>query len=275
MTVEATNENTNENEELNKSIDSLIDELFVDEDPEAQAVSGDDIEKADMIKDQKPQEETADEAMKKVPGYQKDEYRNAGRPKQISDVPQKDKDGRRGSEYDDSITEEKSNKDGKNPEQSQTQPPKFMRKAFTEEEYDEYQDLKRAKQDSEDSERLEKAKKEQSDLIKSAVTEAVEGFKSQNNDLQKKIENQGELIKSMANKPQRARAISNISALEKSSSPDGQPQAMDKKDLLDIGEELYKSGKLTVDHVIELENTGYIFEDEARRVFEAEVKRRA
>ena len=94
------NENTNI-EELNKSIDALIDDIFSEEEEV--------VEKSiDIVQDNKA---TADEAVNQAPKAQKDESRGAGRPKQVSDVPQMDMDGRRESKYDDSTTENENKED--------------------------------------------------------------------------------------------------------------------------------------------------------------------
>jgi len=140
-------------QELMKSIDAMIDDLFTEEtieksedtpieskedDVEDTANEGD-VEKS-MIKDIKPQKETADEG-EKPPKGQDDDKRGAGRPKEISDVPKVDTDGKRAKDYDKDITDKKSEKDGKNPEQSQVVPAKELVKKseFSEEEYAEYQ----------------------------------------------------------------------------------------------------------------------------------------
>jgi len=269
-----------ENEELVKSIDEMIDALFAEEEKvekseevteEATAEeTTEEVEKS-MIKDDKPQEETADEAVKKIPKAEKDEKRNAGRPEQISDIPQIDKDGKRDGNYDADIA--KKNEDGKVKEQDQVEPPKEMKKSLSEEEYQEYQELKKSKEEAEKEEVLKKAKQEQSDLIKSAIIEATKEIRDENSELHKKLEEQGELIKSMANKPQKSKAITNINAVEKSFS-DKKEDTLSKAELLDIAEDLVKSKKLSMENVIELENTGYIYDKDARKTLEREVKRR-
>ena len=45
-------------------------------------------------------------------------------------------------------------------------------------------------------------------------------------------------------------------------------------EVLDVAEELFKSGKLTDIQVVELENTGHIYDKEPRGVLEREIKRR-
>lgn len=254
-------------EDLNKSIDSLIDQLFTESET---------VEKADMIKDDKPQSETADEAKAKIPTAQDDDKRGAGRPKQISDVPKVDTDGKRAKDYDDDITESKKDSDGKTSEQDQVKPSSEMvKKSLSVEEFEEYQELKKAQLKIIEAEALKKARDEQVDLIKSAVSQAVSKITEENAELRKSLSEQSELIKAMANKPQRAKAVTNMAALEKSSSaPKG--NSLSKSDLLDVAEELVKSsrGTFTVEHAIELENNGFIYDAEARSLLEREIKRR-
>ena len=253
-----------QDEKLIKSLDSLIDNLFAQEEES--------IEKS-MIKDAPPQEETADEAMKKVPGYEDDKKRNAGRSKEISDVPKIDEDGRRQDTYDDAIASK--NEDGKTPEQDQVKPaPEMIKKSWEQTpEYAEYVALKKAKEESEKAEVLKKAKEEQVDLIKSAVREATSEIAKENEFLKAQLMEQGELIKSIANKPQKGKAITNLTAVEKFQKSEAS-SSYSKQDLLDAAESLVKSKQLDDVHLIELEQTGYIFDAEARRVLEKELKKR-
>jgi len=253
-------------EELNKSLDLLIDELFAEENEES-------VEKS-MVKDMKQAKETADEAMAQVPKVESDE-KNPGRPEQISDVPKVDEDGKRAGNYDADIA--KKNEDAKKKEDDQVKPtPEMVKKAvISDEEYKEYQALKKAKEEAEKEEVLKKAKSEQMDLIKSAVIEATSEIRKENEELKKSLSEQIELIKSMANKPQKAKAITNLNAVEKFQKSGSTNNFFSKKDVLDIAEELVKSQKLSMENVIELENSGYIYDEEARRVLEAEIKKRS
>lgn len=243
-------------EELNKSLDLIIDELFTEDES---------VEKS-MIQDMKPEEETADEAMKKVPSSEDDKKRNAGRPKEISDVPKTDEDGSRAGNYDSDVVEK--NEDGKSPEQAQVKPTaEMMKKAWEEtSEYKEYVALKKAKEAAEQAENLKKAKAEQMDLIKSAVKEATSQISKENEELR-------DLIKSMANKPQKSKAITSVLAVEKFEKSQS-AASFSKMDLLDAAEDLAKSGKIEDTAVIELEQTGFISNPETRRVLENEMKRR-
>ncbi len=247
-------------EELTKSIDSLIDELFAEQEV---------VEKS-MAKDIKP-DLTADAALKDVPGSENDDTRGAGRPKQISEVPDTDTDGKRTGNYDASIAKE--NSDAKKKEDKQVEVPEQMKKSISDEEYAEYQALKKAQADKAQEEQLQKARQEQVDLIKSAVSEAVAAVKAENDSLRKSLDEQGELIKAMANKPQKSKAVTGVQAVEKFQKSEG--NTLSKSEVLDVAEDLVKSGKLSMDNVIEIENSGYIYDPEARGVLEREVARRS
>lgn len=255
-------------EELNKSLDSLIDELFA-EAPEAEV-------KKSMIKDEKPQKETADEAVRQAPKSEKDESRGAGRPKQISDVPQTDTDGERAGKYDSDLVEKETDADAKKKEDAQVEVPSQMKKSWEEtSEYQEYLALKKAKEQAQQAEILEKARKEQTDLIKSAVIDATSSIRRENEELRKSLSEQAELIKAIANKPQKAKAITSVQAVEKFQKSEAGSSKFSKAEILDVAEELQKSKKLTLDNVIELENTGFIYDQEARAILERELKRRS
>lgn len=253
-------------EELNKSIDELIDGLLLEE---TVVVEGEAVEKS-MAQDIKP-DTKADAALKAVPKSENDEDRDAGRPKQISDVPEVDTDGERSGEYDAKIA--KKNEDAKKKEDSQVKAPDQMKKSLSDAEFAEYEALKKAETDRKTEETLQKARQETSDLIKSAVSEAVTAVKAENNDLRKAIDEQGALIKAMANRPKQSKAITGMQAVEKFQKSEGSAN-LSKSEVLDVAEELVKSGKLTMDSCIELENSGFIYEPEARGVLEREIKRR-
>lgn len=273
---------------LNKSIDSLIDDLFVDDEDinkseelenteEVQVEGAEDVEKS-MIKDHKPQKETADEAKAQVPGYQDDAARGAGRPKQISDVPKTDTDGKRAKDYDGAIAEK--NEDGKKKEDSQVKPPKDMKKSveISEEEYAAFQAFQKSQAEAKEAEELKKAEEKQSDLIKSAVAEAIKPIQEERDELKAALAEQGELVKSIANKPQRKKSVTNVAALEKSGNASqgnqGQASAAELKQIaMDVADELVKSKQLTVEQAIELENTGFIYDQSARRTLEVGVQK--
>jgi len=249
-----------ENDNLIKSIDSLIDDLFADE--------GEEVTKS-MIKDQKPQKETADEAVSQAPKAEKDESRGAGRPKQISSIPQSDVDGNRSGDYDDDIADK--NEDGRKKEDAQVEPPKEMKKSLSDAEFAEYQELKKAKAEAARTEELRKAQKEQTDLIKSAIQEATADIRSENESLRSMLNEQNDLIKSMANKPQRSKAVTSVQAVERFQKSES---SLSKAELLDVAEDLVKSKQISMESAIELENNGFIYDPEVRGILEREVRRR-
>ena len=199
-------------EDLNKSLDLLIDEVF--------AAAGEPVVKADMIKDENPAKTVADAAVKAAPKAEKDESRNAGRPDQIADVPQVDTDGKRAGDYDKDIAAKQ--EDGKKKEDDQVTPAKeLVKKSFSDAEYEEYQALKKAQVAAVQAEVLAKAEARQADLIKSAIGEALSGVKAENEALRKSMTEQADLIKAMANKPQRAKAVTGLQAVEKFQKSEG------------------------------------------------------
>ncbi len=266
---------TKDNEELNKSIDTLIDSLFVGEESE------DGVEKSiDIAKDAS---ETADEAVSKAPKSKKDEARGAGRPKQISDVPQTDLDGRRGSDYDSSTTEKGKEKDQDEIDQVGTstqinskgggdagkprQAP--YKKSLSEDEYAEYEELKKAQTERVSEELRKVAKDEQEELIKSVIERTATRYESKIESLEKSLNEQGQLMKAMANQPIQAKSITNIEALEKGSDNySSEPESFTRSEMLDAAEELQKSGEITVTEVIELENNGFIYNPASRKKLE-------
>lgn len=272
---------------LNKAIDELIDEVFVEEE----------VEKSiDIAKDA---EETADEAVGKAPKGQKDEARGAGRPKQISDVPQTDMDGRRESKYDDSTTEREGKEDEpeeteQSPSMDQTQEKKRMGgkpkapemrpfkkseeeasiRQLSEEEYAEYLEFKKSKaeeaakaEELKKAEEMKKAEEKQESLVKAAVEEAT-------SELRKSLDEANALIKAIAKQPVRAKSVTGIEALEKSQEEEKGPETFSKSEMLDAAEELVKSGLIKSDVVTELEMTGYVYDGASRTLIEKQLQKK-
>lgn len=244
----------------------MIDELFTENAPVEKSI--------DISKDAKT---TADAEVNKAPKSQDDDKRGAGRPKQISDVPKTDMDGKRAGKYDDDITEN----EGKemSPEESKKQSDKnrsdqTMKKAISEEEYAEYLALKKAKEEATKEEELKKAQEANEVLIKSAIERATEIYKSENDELRKSLQETQEMVKAMAERPQRRKSIDNIQVVEKSQSPEAAAQGQEsfsKSEMLDAAEELALNksiGDFKIDHVTELEQTGYIYEEAPRKILE-------
>lgn len=258
-------------ENLNKSIDAMIDELFAEKSVEKS------LDVASMASTK------ADEAVNKAPKAQKDEDRSAGRPKQISDVPQTDMDGKREGDYDGSIaakqkedepseTDQVKTSDQTKGKQDKSNPP--MMKSISEQEYAEFVAFKKAQEEKQKDEVLKKTRDEQRDLIKSAIKEATSSISKENEELRKSLAETQELVKAMAERPQRRKSIDGIQALEKSQTEDQGPQSFSKSEMLDAAEELVmkKSTDFRDDHLIELENTGFIFDQRARTVLENYIK---
>jgi hypothetical protein len=268
------------NEKLEKSIDELIDSVFAEEI----------VEKSiDIAGDAK---KTSDEALNnpEASAWKSDESRGAGRSKQISDVPVTDQDGRRDSEYDTSISEDAKEEDQaeinqisdmsqieeKNRMGSKAKAPEMapFKKSLSEEEYNEYQELKKAKEASE-AEELKKAEvAKQEELIKSVVerttNEIKKSYEGKIESLEKSLAESNKMIKAMANAPRSSKSITGIEQLEKSVDESNAPkqETFSKSEMLDAAEELMMKGQLREDHVIELDNNGYIYDTNARKVLE-------
>lgn len=263
-----------ENEILAKSIDGLIADIF--EEP---------IEKSiDIAGDSKTK---ADEVVNKAPKGQDDASRGAGRPKEISDVPDTDEDGKRAGSYDSSIAGKQSEDDLDEADQVKEGDPKEQKTAASkvvplrksveldDAEYAEFQAFKKSQVEAQ--EQLQKAEqvKEQEQLIKSAVLEATESLQKANDDLHARFEAQEQLIKSIAKAPQRAKSVVGLEHLEKGSDPvsDG-PQAFSKSEVLDAAEELVKGGTIPMEAVIEIENTGVVYNPEHKQAIEQHLAQR-
>lgn len=281
--------NKTTNEDLNKSIDSLIEDLFAEP-----VQKGENFEVANAAKT------TADAAIAAAPTFQDDAARGAGRPKQISDVPKNDEDGKRDGTYDATIAaaigeieNDEAKKQAKSIDQTTSagrmgEGPKMkdprLSKSLTDEEYAEYQSLKKAsdeakaKADAEakaaelkKSEDLKKAEFES--LVKSAVASAIAPIQQKNEELQKSLEKSEALIKAMAGQPQRSKSVTGIEALEKSMPEDQGPKEFTKSEKLDAAERLVMKKALPMEAVVELENTGTLYNTEYRKLIEAELQK--
>lgn len=272
-------EQENNNEELNKSIDALIDELFVEEEVEKSIdIAGDSNTQADAVANQ-------------APAFQDDASRGAGRPKQISDVPKNDEDGARAKEYDAAISEEGKEQDqdeidqisdmsqveekGRMSGKAKAEAPKMapFKKSLTEEEFNEYLELKKAKELKEQEDFKKAQVQEKEDLIKSVVERTSEKFVGKIEELTKSLNEQKELVKSMAKRPRQSKSITNVEAVEKSFNGEGQPKEefFSKSEMLDAGMELALNKSIPEfrdDHLVELENNGFIYDPQARTILE-------
>lgn len=260
---------------LQKSIDEMIDEVFAKSD----APNLDVAQEAST---------TADAVMAQVPSSEDDASRGAGRPAQISDVPKIDTDGKRAGKYDNDITSNSPEAGQENPEgkkqaddkrSDQTMDGKGEEKPAgapfeKSAEYQEFLEFKKAKAARKEEKKLQKTMEAHADLIKSAVREATSGIVRENSELRKSLAETQELVKAMAERPQRRKSIDGLQALEKSHSEEQAPASFSKSEMLDVAEELVmkKAQGFGVDHLIELENTGFVFDKAARAILENAIK---
>lgn len=251
------------NEEMKKSIDTLLDEVFSEEVSKSSAL--------DIASDSST---TADAAVNKAPAMQKDDARGAGRPKQISDVPQTDTDGRRDSQYDAAIAakqaeeeNEEAKKQAKAIDQtssaghsaSSSAAPKtapFM-KSVSEAEYAEFEEFKKSKAAAAEKAKEAEVLRKSEDLVKSEIAKATAKLTSENEALKKSVSETNALIKAMAAQPRQSKSITGIDVLEKSSAPQEKgEESFTKSEVLDAAFELAKAGKIPAEAVSEIEMTG-------------------
>lgn len=278
-------------QDLNKSIDSLIEEFFAEP-----------VSKSDALNIAGDAKTTADAAIASAPKAQDDASRGAGRPKEISDVPANDQDGKRDGTYDATIAaaigeieNEEAKKQSKSIDQGSStgrlaEAPKMkdpraggqVMKSITEEEYAKFEAFQKAEAEKEQTAKQEELKKsedlkkaELQSLIKSAVEQAIEPVKKENQDLKKSLAESAALVKAMAGQPKQPKSITGIEALEKSQSDYAGPQEFSKSEKLDAAERLVMRKALPADAAIELENTGTVYNPEYRRLIEAELNRKA
>lgn len=252
------------NELLNKSIDELVDQLLSEDSLTKSAL--------DIKNDSKT---TADAAVNQAPSLQNDDARGAGRPKQISDVPNKDEDGKRDGQFDASIASAQAASDVS--EASQVKEPAKMKKSveITEAEFAEFQDFKKS-QETQKIEALKKAEFDKTEaLIKSVVEKVSSKYEAKVEKLEKSLSESNALIKSMAAQPVRAKSITGIEALEKSvDRTNAQQETFSKSEVLDAAEECMNKGLITLEQVIELENHGAVYDKSARIHIERQLSSR-
>lgn len=272
-------------DELNKSIDAMISDLFSDE---TVTKSSENFEVANASKT------TADAAIAAAPKAEKDEARGAGRPKDDHDVPQVDEDGNPAKGYEAVQSEqaevepEEAKKQAKAVTQvsaeghgSKEAKPSMDPRGpmFKSEEYEEYQALKKAKAESDAKAAQEELKKaedmkkvEQETLIKSAIEKAMTGVRKENEDLRKAMQEQSALLKAMAGQPRQSKSVTSIEVLEKSQQEQVRGEAeFSKSEKLDAAESLFKAGKIPMESVIELENTGTVMNSQHRSLIEKQL----
>mgnify|MGYP001293441952 CR=1 FL=1 len=277
--------NQTEQTDLTKSIDSLIDGLF-----------SEDVAKADHLNVAGDAKTTADAAIAAAPKAQNDDARGAGRPKQISDVPENDEDGKRDGQYDASIASaqgEEENPEAKKQSRSIDQTtsagrmgeaPKMKDPRLSKSDYEELEAFRKSKAEAEaqaeelrKSEALQKAealkKAELETLVKSAVASAIAPLKQENEQLKKSLNESAALVKAMAGQPQRSKSVTGIEALEKSAPEHVGPQEFTKSEKLDAAERLVMKKALPMEAVVELENTGTVYRKDWQQAIEAELQK--
>lgn len=277
--------NKTTNEDLNKSIDTLIEDLFADP-----------VQKGEALNISADAKTTADAAVTSAPTMQDDASRGAGRPKQISDVPKTDEDGKRDGTYDSTIASaiseienDEAKKQAKSIDQTTStgrmgEAPKMkdprLTKSLSEEQFAEYEALKKAQTEKEEKSKQEDLKKsedlkkaELENLIKSAVISATESIRKENESLRKSFGESQALIKAMAGQPQRSKSVTGIEALEKSLPENNGPQEFTKSEKLDAAEQLVMMKALPADAVIELENTGTVYRKDWQQLIENQLQK--
>lgn len=277
-------------EDLNKSIDALLDEVFSDS-----------MEKGSPLDIAGDSKTTADAAVNQAPAMQNDKARGAGRPKEISDVPNNDQDGKRDGSYDASIASgqgevepDEAKKQAKAIDQcssaghmaSASKAPRVapFKKSdgteLTEEDFRAFENFQKSHKEAADKaaqesakveelQKAEKQKKDNEDLVKSAVAAATSRFAKENEELRKAFNETSALVKAMASQPMPSKSITNIQALEKSQRPEDKgEQTFSKAEILDAAVELVMKGQLPDVTVSEIEMTGRCHSPEARAKIE-------
>lgn len=265
-------------EDLNKAVISLVDEFFG-----PVKKSSENFEVAPAAKT------TADKVMSEVPGSENDEDRDAGRPKNDHDVPKIDKDGNSAKGYEavQSPQAEQSNpevnqagastqisSEGRLSEKPHMKDPRLSKSLEEDPEYKEFQAFKKAKVEADEKKKADDLKKAQTDLLKSAVDEAIKPIKDENEKLRKAFAEQNDLLKAIAGQPRQAKSITGIEALQKSHDPetDG-PREFTKAEKLDAAERLFKAKQIPDEAVIELENTGTVYRRDWQQMIEKELEK--
>lgn len=273
--------------DLNKSIDTLIEDLFAEP-----------VAKADHLDVASASKTTADAAIAAAPKAQNDDARGAGRPKQISDVPETDEDGKRDGQYDASIADgqaEVENEEAKKQARSIDQTTaagrmgegkKMSDPRLSKSDAEELAEFRKAKADAESkaeelrkSEEIKKSedlrKAELETLVKSAVASAIAPLQKENESLKKSLTESAALVKAMAGQPQRSKSITDVTALEKSAPESTGPQEFSKSEKLDAIESLIMKKSLPVDAMVEFENTGTVYRKDWQQAIEAELQKRS
>ena len=257
------------NEELKKSVDALLDELFEEKVEKSDAIHEIIGEPKQAKGEQQKAEVNADQVKPDVSSEEDEKAgKKRGRPDDLSQMSMRSPDGESKGSYDASIT-------------SPAQVPQHqttIAKSETSETSKEIEELKAKveeltkainakKEEDAKVEELKKAEQEKADLIKSEVEKATADLKKENDELKKSIQETADLVKAIAKKPKPRQSISSVDVLEKSA-PTAEQKHFSKSEMLDAAEQLFKAKKLTDEDVIELEDTGFIYNEDKRRILE-------
>jgi hypothetical protein len=294
-------------EELKKSMDQLIEEFFAEE----EATASEEVKKSEPKAEEKKEEgtatlEKASDAISQIIGEPKqakeesdpnktpatladssdnnikekseDDEKNGkkrGRPNDLSQMSMRDMStGESKGSYDASIAEAAVSP--AKAEDSQVSPPEHMKKAETVEiSKEEYEALKKSAEENKKAEELKKAEVVKADterLVKSAVESATAEIRKEKDEIAKKLEETTILVKSFLKQPKPRKSISSVAALEKGGYEGEQAKVFSKSEMLDAAEELVKSKELTMEDVIELENTGTIHDKSKRAAVERKLR---
>lgn len=284
-------------EELDQKIEQLTDELLKGysskKHPKNINISGD-------------ASTTADQAVSQVKKAANDDSRGAGRPKQISDVPDKDQDGKREGKYDATITENEDKED--EPDETKQSPSldqvnekghkKVNAKApdmrpFKKADEKELDELKKSfalfqkfqEFETKAEEKITIPLAEYEELIKAKTKEKEETLSkgeigtTQNEELVKslsaltaKFDEQSVLLNKIAKTPTAAKSITNINALEKSIGEEAQETTFTKSEVADALDELVKANKLPDTAALEYDFMGSLHNPKYRAIVEAHLR---
>lgn len=242
-------------EDLQKAIDLAITELF-----------GETLQKGalDLAGDAST---TADGSVKQAPKGQDDAGRGAGRPKQISDVPDTDTDGKRTGTYDGDVTADQDEDEPDETKQSPVVDQASSKGHLSKAQLAEYESLKKAHEARIVSEQVTTQEK----LIKTLVKESIEPLQKAFEAVQARNAELEKLVKAVAKTPQPVKSIVGIEQLQKGTDPSLKgTEPMSKAKLLDAAESLVKAGKVPMEVVIEIENTNQVYNREHKALVEAE-----
>lgn len=271
------------NEALEKSIDSLIEAMLMEKSEDVMSdLIGADKHDGPNPQDPKAAKTTADAALPAEPPTEKEG--RGGRPAEVHEIREE-----QGDANEEDVGQGKKTKEAKGYDavQSPAMDPKpettvshnpagegsDMSKGRLISE-DDYQFLVKAKEMLK-ARQIKKSQEKTETLVKSIVAKETDGLMRVNQALSKKLEETTNLLKSLGSRPRPSKSITSAVALEKSFGSNdphaGEGQEFTKSQKLDAAESLMKSGALSMNDVIELENTGFIYDKRKRDLVEAKL----